>query len=224
MLAFIYIDNIKTMRSIFAFLLLLICNSIIAQNNWELQKDEDNIKVYTRNAEGYSLKASKVTSVLETTIPRLVAVLMDADNFYKVIPTSKSSELLKIINDSERIYYIITDAPWPVTDRDGIYKMTFSQNPTSKVVSVNVVNLPDYIPKKDDHVRVPASEGLWKFTPLSQGKVEVFYQSVAAPGGHIPAWLANSRVVNIPFETIQNLKKPVTLEQYDGQTFSFLEK
>lgn len=210
------------MRSLLTLLSIFTFTSIFAQDGWELQKDRDNIKVYTKKVEGYSLKASKATSVFETTIPRLVAVLMDADNFYKVIPISKSSKLLKIVNDSERIYYVSTDAPWPVSDRDGIYSMKFSQNPNSKVVSVEVGCLPDYIPKKENHVRVPASEGIWKFTPLSNGKIEVTYENVSDPGGSIPDWLANTSAVNIPFGTIENLKERVALKQYEGQSFSFL--
>jgi START domain len=216
-------ENIKTMRFFLTFLLLLSCFSIFSQDNWELQKDKENIKVYTKKVDGFSMKSSKVTSVLETTIPRLVAVMMDADNFYKVISGSKSSKLLKIINDTERIYYVSTEAPWPVSDRDGVYSMTFSQNPNTESVTITVGCLPDYIPEKEGYVRVPASEGVWKFTPLSNGKVEVTYHYVADPGGSIPAWLANSSVVNIPFETIKNLKKQVALNQYEGQTFSFLE-
>ncbi len=211
------------MRLFPAFCLLFTFSSIIAQENWKLQKDKDNIKVYTKKMEGYDLKASKVISVLETTIPQLVAVLMDADNFYKVIPTSKSSKLLKKFSDSERVYYVRTDAPWPANDRDGIYSLKFSQNPNSKVVLVTIGCLPNLIPKSEGYVRVPASEGFWQFTSLSKGKVEVIYQNVSDPGGSVPAWLANSSVVDIPFETIKNLKERVALAQYEGQSFSFLE-
>ena len=212
------------MRSFLTFLILLSGFSIFAQDNWELRKNKDNIKVYTKKVEGFSMKAFKATSVLETTIPRLVAVMMDADNFYKVVPTSKSSKLLKIVSDSERIYYVSSDAPWPVSDRDGIYSMKFSQDPNTKAVTIEVGCLPDYIAKNDGYVRVPASEGLWRFTPFSDGKVEVYYQNVSDPGGSIPTWLANSSVINIPFETIKNLEERVAMKEYDGQTFSFLEK
>jgi len=211
------------MRLILAFLLLLTFSSIFAQDNWELRKDKDGIKVYTKQMDGYSIKGSKVTSVLETTISRIVAVMMDADNFYKLIPDSKSSKLLKAVSDNERIYYVSTDAPWPVTDRDGIYTMKFSQNPSSKVLTISVNCLPEYIPEKEDYVRVPRTEGTWKFTPLSNGKTEVFYQYVAEPGGSIPAWLANTSVVNMPFDTIKNLKERTAMKQYEGQTFSFLK-
>ena len=100
--------NIKTMRLFLTVFSLLAFNIIFAQQDWELRKNEDNIKVFTKKKKGYPLKASKVTTVMETTLPRLVAVLMDADNFYKVVPTSKNSKLLKIISDSERIYYVST--------------------------------------------------------------------------------------------------------------------
>lgn len=217
-------EKIKTMKSVFAFLLVFTFSSNTAQDSWVLQKDKDNIRVYTKKVEGYEVKASKVTTVLETTVHRLVAVLLDADNFYKVIASSKSSKLLKIVSDTERIYYVSTDAPWPVSDRDGVYSMKFSQDPKTKTVTVKVGCLPDYIPQIADHVRVPASEGIWKFTPLNNGKVEASYEYVADPGGSIPAWLANSSAVDLPFETFKNLKERVALEQYNGQVFSFLNK
>ena len=192
------------------------------QTDWELRKDEDNIKVYTKKKEGYSIKASKVITVMETTLPVLVAIMMDAENFYKVVPTSKSSKLLKKVSENEFIYYVATKAPWPVSDRDGVYSMNFSQDPNTKTVKIKVGNIPDFYPVQDDHIRVPASEGLWQFKPLGNGKVEIIYESVADAGGSIPAWLANSSVVNIPFGTIENLRELVKLEKYKGQTFSFL--
>ena len=137
------------MRFLFTALFSLSTVILAAQNNWELRKDEDNIKVYTKEVKGYSIKASKVTSVLETTLSQLVAVLMDAENFYKVIPTSKSSKLLKKTSDNKRIYYVSTKAPWPVTDRDGVYAMNFSQDSKTKVVTVVVENLADYYPEQE---------------------------------------------------------------------------
>ena len=206
------------------FLFTLTFSILSAQDNWELQKDKDNIKVYTRKVEGYDIKASKAIAIMETTIPRLVAVLMDASNYHKVIASSKSSKLLKIVSESERIYYVSTDAPWPVTDRDGIYSLKFSQDISTKIVTITFTGLPDFIPEKEGYVRVHDSKGLWTFSPLSNGKVEVTYEYVADPGGSIPAWLANTSAVNIPFDTMQNLKERAALPQYEGQNFSFLAK
>ena len=46
----------------------------------------------------------------------------------------------------------------------------------------------------------------WTVTPEAEGRTRVVFEMHLEPGGGIPAWLANSRVVDSPFETLKNLR------------------
>jgi len=59
---------------------------------------------------------------------------------------------------------------------------------------------------------------------LGDGRIDVHYEVLAEPGGNIPAWLAQSKVVSVPYDTLMGLKERVKLPKYQGQTFTFLKQ
>ena len=65
---------------------------------------------------------------------------------------------------------------------------------------------PQYLPLDKDHTRVASLQGFWRFVPQGDGKVEVTYQVHTEPGGSVPSWLANSFVVDAPFNTLSGLR------------------
>jgi hypothetical protein len=64
----------------------------------------------------------------------------------------------------------------------------------------------EYLPLQQGFVRVSRVKGFWQLKPY-EGGVEVVYQVHSDPGGSVPAWLANSFVVDAPFNTLINLRK-----------------
>ena len=62
-------------------------------------------------------------------------------------------------------------------------------------------------PVYDGIVRIQKMKGYWLLTDKGNGIVEVLQQCVAEPGGSIPDWLANSAVVDTPYQSMYKLKK-----------------
>ena len=112
---------------------------------------------------------------------------------------------LKTISDSEIITYNLGDAPWPVADRDNITRSVMSK-PKAGVVLITMTSLPDFIPEKKGIIRVPRTEGHWKFTDMGDGTIIVEQQSVADIGGSVPDWLVNSTIVEGPFDTLRDMR------------------
>jgi hypothetical protein len=140
---------------------------------------------------------------LQATPDSVVRVLRDADAFRKWMPDVVISELIKA-TDSEQFHYLDYKAPWPVSNRDGVYHFTYSRDSDS-AVTVRVEAVPDYMPRREGKVRIPKAEGQWKLVP-NAGGVNVTYQMHASPGGSIPNWLANRMVVDAPYETLKALR------------------
>jgi hypothetical protein len=72
-------------------------------------------------------------------------------------------------------------------------------------------SIPDYIPKKEEFVRIPRSEGFWIFEDQGNGTIKVVQQSVADLGGSVPDWAVNSSIVEGPYDVLLALKN--VLEQ-----------
>lgn len=181
----------------------LFGQSAFAKDNWTLAKDAEGIKVYVRDVDGSSLREFRGEVQLNASPEKVVGVLRDADAFRKWMPNVVASELLKS-TDTDQFHYVEVRAPWPVSNRDGVYHFTFSRAGDG-AVTVRIEAVPDYLPPRDGKVRVPQADGRWKVTPNADG-VKVSYQVHAAPGGAIPGWLANQAVVDTPYDTLTALR------------------
>lgn len=202
---------------------LFICQISFAQK-WNLAKDEDGIKVYTRTIEGSSFKEFKGITDLEGNLESFVSVLRDVPNFTVLFESAAAPKLLKREGDTLQIHYLQTETPWPVTNRDGVYEYVYKYNAAQKELFVSLRALPDYTDVNKDLIRVPKATGFWKAKDLGNGKINITYQLHAEPGGSIPAWLANSGAIDLPFNTLTNLKKRIGVKSYqEKKTYSFLK-
>ncbi|HEX7804097.1 MAG TPA: START domain-containing protein [Pseudoxanthomonas sp.] len=176
----------------------------LAQEGWSLAKNVDGIKVYTRNVPGSPLREFRGEVQLKATPDSVVRVLRDANAFRTWMPDVAVSELLKA-TDTEQFHYLDNKAPWPVSNRDGVYHFTYSRA-GDDTVTIRVEAVPDYLPVREGKVRIPQANGQWRLVPNAAG-VNVTYQMHAAPGGSIPTWLANQTVVDTPYGTLKALRR-----------------
>ncbi len=192
----------------YATLLLAICFCQVsrADEAWTLAKDADGIRVYTRSVANSHLREFKAEVEIPTNLERVMQVLKDANSFRRWMPDVVRSDLL-FSSDKEQYHYVENAAPWPVSNRDGVYHYTFprAEDADPAVTIVRVEAAPDYSPRRDGRVRISKCDGYWRIAPKGN-VVEVTYQIHADPGGSIPSWLANATVVDTPFNTLKNLR------------------
>lgn len=188
------------------FLLIVLLNSAMGQE-WNLVKTADGIDVYTRENPNSSFNAFRAEMTLETTIEEIEYILKNLDKYKDVFPDTEELTILKRINENKHIQYSHTDAPWPVSDRDGVFEVTFEKSPSDGSLVSTARALPTYIPEKNGIVRIQKSTSSWQAMPKENGKIQIMYEVEAEPGGNIPEWLANSTVSELPYNTFVNLRK-----------------
>ncbi len=188
--------------------------SLRAQENWSLEKDKDDIRVFSKQPEHSKFKEVKVECVIYGTISELIAVIFDIENHVHWVYNTKSAHIIKRISDSELYFYTEISTPWPFRNRDAIAHIkTFRDSLTNKIW-VESNSVPDYIPQKEELVRIPRSKVIWTISSLDKHAVEVTYYMEADPGGSIPPWLINMFVSKGPFESFTKLKERIKLPQY----------
>lgn len=195
-----------------------------AQYDWELKKEENSIKVYTSKVPESSYKAFKAHALIQAPgINALAAAILDVKNYVTWMPDTKESTIIKKFDDSHDIHYVLTDAPWPVNDRDGVYeqKATYYKTDNKLVIQLDCLKEYDF-PLESKVVRMTVGSGFWEITDSGNGKFDLVYLYHAEPGGSIPAWLANTSVVDIPFDLMTNLKAMVEAGDYDDATLDFI--
>ena len=193
-----------------------------AQATWTLKSDKEGIQIYSSPFADSKIKALKVICSVQASLSQMTAVLLNVGEqdgwFYHT-----RSTVLKQVSPTEVYYYAELYFPFPFANRDFVEHVLLCQNPDTKILTVEVQNLPDYIPRKKDIVRVVQSHCNWVIKPVSKNLILIEFTIFADPGGAIPAWLINLMSSYGPFETFKKLKTELQKPEYARVTFPFIK-
>lgn len=182
----------------------------IENDDWEISKNEDRISIYLRTVSYSNYKEFKGEMIVKSSCEDIIAFLQNIESFEKWLPDCKESKRLIKISEYQQINYVVTEVPWPYENRDIVYLFTVAdKDPKTGQLKILIENKPGYIPEKSNIVRIPKSLGFWTFTPISENQTKVEYQMHVEPGGFVPAWLANLKIVDTPYAFLYNLRKQI---------------
>lgn len=203
------------MRVLVFFGLLLTGSGVLCQEKgWKLYSEKDGIQVFTQPVSNSAFKAVKAVGVVETSMSRIAYVLMDVKTTKEWVYGTKVCSLLKQMTPADLIYYSEVDLPWPASNRDFIIRITLTQEPKTKLMTIVAENMPKYISEKNGIIRIQRSSGLWHIIPIDANHVRVEYTLQVDPGGWIPAWLVNMVASTGPYQSFVGLRKQVKKEKY----------
>jgi len=199
---------------------------VVAADDWnEATYDKENdIRIFTRHVEGSDTLAFKAITHVTGRLTAGVALLQDAQRTKDWVFNCKIMEEIELISDTQGIYYMITNMPWPVKDRDSITETRVSQDQESLVVRVDMKARNDVFPSNDDFIRIKEMSGYWLFTPIEGNQIEVVYEAYADPGGGLPSWLVNSFLVDAPLNTLRGFRQLIGEEIYQKANRAFIRE
>jgi hypothetical protein len=73
-------------------------------------------------------------------------------------------------------------------------------------MSVQMTGLADYLPPNPGVVRMAQVDGRWEFEERD-GRTSLSLELHIDPGGAVPGWLANRRIVGTPQRMLLNLER-----------------
>ncbi len=207
----------KTILSLFV-LIALFCSSFttLDNSNWTLGKTSNGITVYTRAYPKSEYKEFKGVMTVQATMSCLLAVMKDVDNYPNWFFQCPEAHMIKTLSFKEGYNYMTYKVPWPLDSRDMVIHYWVNEDMSDKSVTIKTVGEPNYIAAKADWIRVQELNGFWKFTPKGNGMIEVVYQLHLEPNGSIPAWLANSTVVDAPYNSMLKMKDVIKQAKYSS--------
>jgi len=204
-------------------LVVAFSNDLFSQQNCDLKKDEAGIQVFLCETEDSPFKTINVNFIAKATLKEYAAGVLDIANYPKWQANILDPHVLINKSPSELIYYCEVDTPWPIDQRDLIFELKMSQDPATKVLTVTLKQLPDFIPKKDDIVRIPKAQSILTVTPLDEANVNVNYNIHVDIGGEIPAIIANLFAAQTPWQTFFNYRKRLADGKISGDEILFVE-
>lgn len=196
------------MKSLFASLLvaLLISTSLFSQEQWELKKNKNSVKVWTKDAPGWSLRQYRAACLINANVDSVFNFVIDWSKRTSWYAENTVCKVLHQSGTDEFIIYEVYAAPWPVDDRDIISKVLTSKEPNGSYL-IRVSALPNYAPRKKDLVRVEKALGSWKIEQIDENTTQVSLEAKSNSGGEVPEWLANMFIEETPFKSLSNLKE-----------------
>ena len=192
--------------------LILVFFAVIdsfAQKECKLKLDKDSIKVYTCVNENSKFKSVKTTFELNSSLPQLAAMVLDVDNLGDWQYLTLSTKLLRKVSERELIYHTEVAAPMFTNNRDFVIQLTVNQDPVTRTMTIDLVSIPDYLPRREGVVRVPFSKARWTVKPISPSRLSIEYDIEIDIGGSVPAWIVNMVAHKAPYETFKALREKI---------------
>ena len=212
------------MRYRITIIVFLLIQSMVAfsQPAWKLIAEEEGIKVFSQPVTYSKIKALKVECELKASSSELVALLLDVDAAEDWVYHTKSCILLRKVSDSELFYYSEVSLPWPLDNRDFVAHVKVTQDPATKIVTVNAPAIPGWVTEKKGIVRINHSVGHWIIKPLQKGKIKLEYTLQVDPGGGVPAWAVNTFAAQGPIESFKNMREQLEAAKYKNVALGFI--
>ncbi len=204
-------------RSAWVLLVLsvFITVSLHAEEPWNLVKDSDGIKVYSRPVPGSDAKEFKGIAEVNAPLEVIREVFRDIPSFPKWYGFCKEIKLLKQDSQDVRVIYFVLETLGPVKDRDFVVntKVELDSQAGKLFITMNALK-EDLVPRLDKYVRMTDIKGRYEMTRTADDKAEVVYIVKADPAGSIPAFISNIMQKDQPFLSLKGLREMVRKDIY----------
>ena len=188
------------MRMKFAACVICLVSSLALADDWRALRTIDGVPVEFRPTEsGYHVHRAETAVCAD--LNSLELFVGDTSRFKDWVPYTRHAELLEQ-SDASYVYYVRSASPWPLKDRDMVYRITRLEG-DSHDLRLALIGLPDYQPPQENIERIQEAAGEWHLVPFERG-IRVRYQLYVHPGSG-PAYFVNRRLASAVGKTLANL-------------------
>lgn len=180
-------------------------------DGWELLDQDNGIDVYRKSFPGSDVKGVGGEGLVKAPIAKILWVLMDHEHKPQWIDKFQSSYTIEELSPLVDIQYAAFNMPFPVKDRDFVYRYEFSVSPEQDavIVAVQSVEHPSAPASKTIGVRGEIVKGRYILYPEGPEETRVIAEYLADPKGSLPSWVVNLVQRNWPSKTLINLRRQV---------------
>ena len=180
----------------------------LAAAKWEVVDDKDGIQVSRIKIEGSDIFGFKGSTVIDAPIGKVFDVLVDKERRPEWVDRLKINKQLEKKSAFESIIYQSFDLPWPISDRDYIYRAKiFRKSPNTVLITMSSI---DYKKgPKTVGVRAHLQQSRYSLSAMPGGKTAVEVEIHTDPKGRLPTWLVNLIQKSWPLKTLSGIRSQV---------------
>jgi ketopantoate reductase len=187
-----------------AILLLLFSLLLQAQQQTKPALNKNGIVIYTSKKGNSSIKQYEAQMTVNAIINEVEATIMDIDQLKNWNYKTSVSKVLKKVNDSTLIVYMVNHLGWPLQDRDNVARVVVSHNNEEVIITISPEN--NFMKPQKGIIRVTNFKGFWSLKKITTTSTQITQSFYADIGGNIPTFLVNSMITQAPYETFKALK------------------
>lgn len=194
--------------------------------DWKLISDRNGIRVFVGSQEHSKLKAFRGETILE--LPdeyAMLALYNDTDAFPEWLHMITTAELMGERTPLDRDLRFTIRLPWPLQDREVLVNAKLEQHvgPEREAVTAWLTGVPELMPPNPDYLRLPEMGGMFSFTRVEPRRVRAVFQVSMDMGGYLPNWLANMVLRDLPYFTLDKLRRIVHRPEYQNHYYDYLD-
>jgi hypothetical protein len=189
-------------------LILTLCTvtPALAGDGWVQYSEKDDVTSYSKALEGSNLLSTRGVATIQVPLCQAMGMYLDtkrAPNWVNLMVRLDATPIAGSADVLERHVY---DMPWPVSDREFVFKRTTVWEDASKTVTVTYHSVEDAkYPHTEELVRGIDHGSFWKFTVVDATHTRVEAVAMVDPQGALPSWLFNSVQRAWPRDSIHGL-------------------
>lgn len=182
---------------------------LLAAQSWNFVREEDGIKIYTRQEPGKSLRAYRGTTVIKAPAEKVFTLIEDVNHTEWWDKNLTQIKVLAYEKNKRARYYLVYNTPWPVSNRDLCVEVTVGMDPVKRIYSVSAASLNGVIPEQNDLVRIRDYRQTWTVSSAGENLSNVVLEGYLDPVGNIPVWISNRLIVQSPVNSILGVRQQI---------------
>ncbi len=194
---------------ILVYMIMAALSMELSAQNWEFIKEKDGIKIYTRKDGSNTLKSFRGIMDVHADWGKVTNLIGNVKNVDWWDKNLREIKVMTYEKDKFMQYYLVYDAPWPVTDRDLCVEATVSVDPATGIRTIYAVPLSNVIPENPEYVRIKNYWQKWMIQDMKNGTIHLVLEGHVDPGGSVPDWIYNMVITDTPLKIMRGIKERV---------------
>jgi hypothetical protein len=192
--------------------------------DWKLVSDRDGIQIYMAHSDDSRIKTFRGVTTFELNDFYSLAALLDDEEYYpRWLYLIRDLHEVRRRSATDRDYYVLTKLPWPVVDRDAGLNFVVKQDAQTHELQISFRAKSGIAKDDNQYVRIPEMYGYFNALPVGGKRVQVTFEVRLDPGGYIPAFLANFILKDIPFVSLQRVRRIINTERFAGYVVDYIK-
>jgi len=185
-------------------LALLISNGALA-SDWQFAEEENGIKSYMKPVKGSEVTAFKGTAVIDAPLEKIAWLIRDNKHRTKWVDRLETNVTLKTYSAFDNITYQAFGLPWPIADRDYVYRARLRWEGDTVVFDLKSTTFKGA--PKTIGIRAELNQCFYYLKRLGPNKTHVTVEVHTDPMGILPYWLINLIQKSWPIKTLSGIKR-----------------